>query len=305
MKDEMKYNNSSISTTTKSSKRIWLILVVVATVLLNYPHLLFLSMIHQRAPISVNKAIVNQIRVMEKEPSNNNEIESNYMQERGKGLDDGHPITTTSLPYRVHYLMGCHSTPLYSHLHIPLDTPPNQSTKKISIDAWTLGCSPKCRADPNIQCESDNFLSNPSRFMQMAYAQQLQLPADSIIDNHCAGEDDEGSDHTGNICTMNDRSSNDVSQLRISRRLIPHVLVMHENEVLAHNVQDLLQAMNLVEVSRCRHTISSVQLLDADDVQSSHSIRVQIPGLKKIVDIGFEHVIVFVKSDGRSKDEPM
>ena len=290
MKDKIKYSDSSISTTNKSSKRLWLILVVIATVLLNYPHLLFLSMIHQRAPISVNKAVVNQIRMMETELFSNNETKSIDIQD----LDDEHPIAGASSPYSVHYLMGCHSLPLYSHLHIPTHTISNQPKNKISIDAWALDCSPKCRADPTIQCESDNFLSNPARFMQMTYS---QLELSDSTDNHCTDENNKESDHTDNVCTINN-SRNDVSQTQKSCRPIPHVLLMHENEVLPDNVQDLLQAMKLVEVSRCWHTITSVRMLNVDDDVNS-SIRFRILGVNKVVKISFEHVIVFVKLDGK------
>ena len=61
--------------------------------------------------------------------------------------------------YTIHYLMGCHSTPLSSHLHTP----------NIKFETWTLDCSPQCRADPKHDCESDRFLKDPVKFVEDEY----------------------------------------------------------------------------------------------------------------------------------------
>jgi len=87
--------------------------ILVALVLLNYPHLLYLGFIHQRGPIVVNQYLAAEIN-REARPGNPN----NNSQK--------------SQPYTIHFLMGCHSAPLYSHLHIP----------NARLDAWHLDCSP-------------------------------------------------------------------------------------------------------------------------------------------------------------------
>jgi GPI mannosyltransferase 3 len=90
---------------------------------------LYLGTIHQRAPIDVNKAIVHRIQKL--------------------GKDD---IT-------VHYLLSCHSTPLYSHLHV----------RGVHIQAWHLDCSPTCRASETLVCESAAFERDPVAFVQGVY----------------------------------------------------------------------------------------------------------------------------------------
>jgi phosphatidylinositol glycan class B len=105
-------------------RKAWLTLGV----LLNLVTVLYLGLFHQRAPIDVNRAIVNLVR---REPQT----------------------------YSIHYLMGCHSTPLLSHLH----TPP------VKFETWTLDCSPDCRSNSKIECESDRFSKHPARFMEETY----------------------------------------------------------------------------------------------------------------------------------------
>jgi len=107
--------------------------------LLNYPHLLFLGFTHQAASIGINREIVKHIQEMETAMSSTGQR------------------TSTAREYSIHYLMGCHSTPLYSHLHI---------RRGVVIRARTLDCSPQCRADPNTLCEADRFQVIPFDFIK-------------------------------------------------------------------------------------------------------------------------------------------
>jgi hypothetical protein len=99
-------------------------------VLANLIPVLYLGLFHQRAPIDVNRAIVD---IVKHEPQT----------------------------YTIHYLMGCHSTPLLSHLHAP----------PVKFETWTLDCSPACRSNPKVVCESDLFSGNPGQFMEDTYFQ--------------------------------------------------------------------------------------------------------------------------------------
>ncbi len=65
--------------------------------------------------------------------------------------------------YSVHYLTGCHSAPLYSHLHIP----------NVRVSAWHLDCSPDCRSHQGKVCESDAFLNDPLGFAVSAYGDSV------------------------------------------------------------------------------------------------------------------------------------
>jgi hypothetical protein len=109
-------------------------MILIIGAFLNFVAILYLGLLHQRAPIDVNRAILKTV----------------------KGFTQ--PATVTRL-YRVHYLMGCHSTPLLSHLHLP----------PVKFETWYLDCSPSCRADPTIDCESDAFSKNPQEFIQRKY----------------------------------------------------------------------------------------------------------------------------------------
>ena len=104
--------------------------IIVTYAMTNLLAVLYLGLIHQRAPIQVNRAILKAVAMTE---------------------DTG--------PIHVHYLMGCHSTPLLSHLHYP--------TRRIA--PWYLDCSPECRKDPDIECESELFSNDPNTFLRSTY----------------------------------------------------------------------------------------------------------------------------------------
>lgn len=113
---------------------------IVGGALANLLVVMYLGLVHQRAPIEVNRHILETV--------------------------NGSPQT-----YRIHYLMGCHSTPLLSHLHSP-------PTK---FETWTLDCSADCRANPNVECESDIFSRDPGQFMEKAYLPCTEAEEDSCL----------------------------------------------------------------------------------------------------------------------------
>lgn len=133
----------------KCASRRRFIFCYLPLLLLNYPHLLFLTSTHQAAAIGMNKKIVKHIQETEKENPNH-----------------GNKKTLGRRKYDIHYLMGCHSTPLYSHLHI----------RGTRVRAWALDCSPQCRADPNVLCEADRFQEDPLAFIKKAYASRKSAP---------------------------------------------------------------------------------------------------------------------------------
>lgn len=105
-------------------RSLWTTLAVLA----NLIPVLYLGLFHQRAPIDVNRAIVDLVK--------------------------NEPQT-----YTIHYLLGCHSTPLLSHLHAP----------PVKFEPWALDCSPECRSNPKVICESDLFSQDPGQFMEDTY----------------------------------------------------------------------------------------------------------------------------------------
>lgn len=133
----------------KCASRRRFIFCYLPLLLLNYPHLLFLTSTHQAAAIGMNRKIAKQIQEVEKKISNH-----------------GNKKTQGTRKYNIHYLMGCHSTPLYSHLHI----------RGTRVRAWALDCSPQCRADPNKLCEADRFQEDPFAFIKKAYTSMKSAP---------------------------------------------------------------------------------------------------------------------------------
>lgn len=111
--------------------------LILILILLNYPHLIYLGVIHQRGPIAVNEYLSTAINEETLQVSQSNEIREYY----------------------IHYLTGCHSAPVYSHLHTP----------NVRVSAWHLDCSPDCRSHPGRVCESDAFLKDPLGFIISAY----------------------------------------------------------------------------------------------------------------------------------------
>ena len=129
----------------KQKQRFYLIFTFL--VMVNLCIWFYLARFHQRAPIQVNKLIVTQL------------------QKQSQKFN----IST------IHYLMGCHSTPIYSHLHAFTD---KDSATRIKIR--TLDCSPTCRLlekqNPKQTpiCESNLFLQNPIGFLQATYSLHIE-----------------------------------------------------------------------------------------------------------------------------------
>ena len=105
---------------------------LVTLVLANLIAVLYLGLFHQSGPINVNRDI---LRLSEQTIA---------------------PISTVSIHY---WTGGCHSTPLLSSLHSP----------PFRFETRTLDCSPSCRADPHVLCESDRFRRDPLSFLKDVY----------------------------------------------------------------------------------------------------------------------------------------
>ncbi|GKZ01238.1 hypothetical protein MPSEU_001074800 [Mayamaea pseudoterrestris] len=98
----------------------------------NFAATLYLGMLHQTAPISVNRKIIDLTR-------------------SGPGV--------SNTIYSIYFWTGdCHSTPLHSHLHSPT----------YQFETWSLDCSPICLTDPAIMCESERFAADPLSFVNDA-----------------------------------------------------------------------------------------------------------------------------------------
>ncbi|XP_037070567.1 GPI mannosyltransferase 3-like isoform X2 [Pollicipes pollicipes] len=102
--------------------------------LTNVAAALYLGLVHQRGPLDVTSQLVTR-------------------------LHDG-PLDKAS----ILYLMPCHSTPLYSHLHL-------------NVTTRFLTCEPNLAAAANYVDEADQFYSGPLRWLRHEYPSLLAQPA--------------------------------------------------------------------------------------------------------------------------------
>jgi len=207
---------------------------LIAVVLLVVPNLIalaYLGTFHQGAPIQINQRIRQLVA-------------------RGREKN-----------YSVHYLMGCHSAPLYSHLHVP----------SIHIDAWALDCSPDCRASPDVDCESDLFSKDPTRFVDNVY-NLLESETDTCSSNI----EDEG------FCAF-------------EARKVPDFLAVYSQE--AFILKGRLDNMGLEEVDRFAHGINglkvgSVQFGDDFAIDSFRHVN-----LFGMVELSLEDMVLFARPE--------
>lgn len=205
-------------------------LVMTWLVLPNLVALVYLGSFHQGAPILINQRI-------------------------------RHLVTHGSKKrYTVHYLMGCHSTPLYSHLHVPT----------VEIDAWTLDCSPECRASDDLDCESNLFSQNSTWFVDSTY-NLVEAEA-----NQCSSSDQE------KFCLLETRP-------------VPDLLAVYSLEALV--LKSRFERMGLEEVGRFAHAINWVKVGSfqfGDDFSSNGFRHVLLFG---VVELSLEDMVLFAKPE--------
>ena len=163
--------------------------------------ILYLGVIHQAGPIAIQRGLVRHIQ--------------QHM-----------PTTrhTSKLPVTVDYLMECHSTPLYSHLH---------TTSAVELKANYLSCPPSCRVLGD--CESDLFRQGPQAFMRSYYwifMDHNRTECNNVNDNTCF--------------------------LMFSGRDTPDYIAISSTDERV--LQAELQTMNMVPVGRYRHTMTGLRI---------------------------------------------
>lgn len=268
-----KHDCRSASLSLASKRTRFFVMIVV---LLNYPHLLFLNMIHQSAPISINRAITNHIQRL------------NAMN-HSNGLDQ-----EQMNHYSIHYLMGCHSTPLYSHLHVPSNDN-SRHGRPTPIDAWTLDCSPSCRK--NSYCESDEFISNPHDFIMKSYFHNQEDVINKEYNRQSQIEECNMND-AEQTCLVKNSKNDGIHGMRL--RAIPDFLAIFENELNSHYVQNAIEnEMGLFEIGRFRHCIKDIEFTRINTNamvphihwSSDHILHFEVFGIALVV--SFDHMILF------------
>lgn len=185
------------------SKFAWYLVVLLA--LFNIPHLCFLGRVHQRGPLDVNESITTHIQQ--------------------------HIHTSNLTSASIHYLMSCHSTPLYSHLHIP--GMKSKDRNPFPIEARYLDCSPQCRSDAQSICESDRFEQDPYIFIQEEYFDREAL--------------DQCITHMNGTCEGS-----------LVYRHMPDIVVIKQRHLLVNGVSEFFLATGFREIETCRHTINGM-----------------------------------------------
>mmetsp|Transcript_10194 Transcript_10194/g.15370 ORF Transcript_10194/g.15370 Transcript_10194/m.15370 type:complete len:685 (-) Transcript_10194:232-2286(-) len=248
------YQKSGASFVRSSSKRRRNYLLL-SLCILNYPHLIYLSVVHQRAPIEVNERISSFL--------------SELIQKNNGSKGD---IESSDSKYSVHYLMGCHSTPLYSHLHIP-----SKDDKKaaVNVETWHLDCSPECRSKSTL-CESTQFELDPFAFITSSYG---LAGGGQVCSN--SREDIE-------VCAKNERHDD--------MKPLPDIMAIYESDLnRGFNLESVLVQNGMKIVGRCRHGIKGVQISRpklGDKKQVSRGgvfSDAQIPS----VEVEFDFMIIF------------
>jgi hypothetical protein len=200
-------------------------LLRITGVMLNCAAVTYLGLIHQRAPIDVNRQIVQLVK---------------------------HEPQT----YTIHYLMGCHSTPLLSHLHNP----------PIKFDTWTLDCSPECRSNPDVECQSEIFSKDPGNFMEETYF-------------YC-------SDFEVGTC---------VTDLRI---FYPDFLVAQAGDMPA--MRSRIYSMGMKEVGRFVNGINGIRLADrltlGEEAFSNDSFT-KVDIFSDLLVLSLDEIVLFANSD--------
>mmetsp|Transcript_14473 Transcript_14473/g.20639 ORF Transcript_14473/g.20639 Transcript_14473/m.20639 type:complete len:390 (+) Transcript_14473:873-2042(+) len=308
-------------------------LVILILILSNYPHLYFLSMIHQRAGLDANHAIASLIhdhlnnRISSSNNTTNPNMEKTTTISKTNhsyfSLSSSSSSSSLSFPeFHVHYLMGCHSAPVYSHMHVP----------SVRIHAWTLDCSPKCRLlehmngnhdndnasngdhntrHPTIVCESNKFLSYPTKFVSDCYSLVVNNVTTSN-NSHCNNYSDNsvGNDNRNMTCHHNDDHDYDHGTSLVGygkddeKRDIPDFLLMFESQLNSNGgtMRKILEEdMKLVEYSKFPHLIRGIRLLNTN---TNHGVSAGNSGgsmnllryFTSKIDIDMEHLVLYMKT---------
>ena len=213
-------------------------LLLAALVVLNYPHLLYLSLIHQRGPIAVNSYVASMVNK--------------------RALGEKNEDTQQ---YSVHYLMGCHSAPVYSHLH----------AIGAAVETWHLDCSPECRSNSSLVCESDAFSKDPLRFVKSTYG---------ISDPGGDGDDS---------CMLADSVKEAPSFLVVMQEyaaVIDHILTEKLKMSHAGSIQHTVKSLSFHRKNHHDTTISHQCL---SNEASCHDVF----NLLSLIDVHFDHIEVY------------
>ncbi|KAL7576454.1 hypothetical protein ACA910_017964 [Epithemia clementina (nom. ined.)] len=242
-------------------------------VLPNLIALLYLGLFHQRGPIAVNEWIVQDAL---RQATSTTGVEGR--------------LARSTKAIHVHYLTGgCHSTPLHSHLH---------GHPALQFITYTLDCSPTCRSDPNLQCETDRFQKNPFEFLQQKHY-DIRTPV-SVEANECstgssndepAGTISLSSDSSEPICRQSPHSAQVSTGGERTKLEVDYVITM------SCYVDTLKSSLGLREAVRFVHNINGARVFGMEFGEGfalSHFQRLNVLHLSWI-EVSLDEMVILVK----------
>jgi hypothetical protein len=181
--------------------------------------------------------------------------------------------------------MGCHSTPLYSHLHLTKHIGSLYIT--VPIDAWYLDCSPRCRSDPLVLCESDQFTRNSFKFITENYEYNAEhMHRLCSVENVCINK---ALDESGAIL----KSAPDFIAIFEQDANRPGSKGMKDVRV-----KDILKSMGLEEAERIKHVMKGISISRPDshnNYENDQDEILRLPRLGLSIKFHFEHMLLFRK----------
>mmetsp|Transcript_9828 Transcript_9828/g.26803 ORF Transcript_9828/g.26803 Transcript_9828/m.26803 type:complete len:393 (-) Transcript_9828:721-1899(-) len=239
--------------------------LMLLAALANVIAVVFLGCYHQRAPIDVNRSITdavgNSLRFAHVQAT----IEANRNTSRDMSTSTSASLST----YRVDYLMGCHSAPLLSHLHM-------QHARFITK---TLDCSPSCRSNPSVNCESDRFHHDPTNFIHELYG---------IQESSCESED--GGDASARTCPALE-----------AQHSLPDFLVIMSPQL--EQAEQILSRLGYTQLGQFFHAISGVGIMQGEAIEdgdlmggTDELLALQVPFTDHRVRFSAEFMILMVRS---------
>jgi GPI mannosyltransferase 3 len=138
-------------------------LLLALLILINGPVACYLSTRHQRGPIDALDHLAGAI-------GRAGRAAEVYITVRLSLCGSSRGLTGGRVLFQVHFLMPCHATPFYSHLHVP----------NVDVTLRSLDCSPEGRLSPE-GSESDRFQKDPAGFVQGLYGKGVWSWPDYVV----------------------------------------------------------------------------------------------------------------------------
>lgn len=133
---------------------------------------------------------------------------------------------------------------------------------------WYLDCSPKCRGDPNAECESDTFAKDPDHFMKQTY-----FDCDESDSQTCSNEGGRG----------------------LNRHGIPDYLICNSHDL--HRMRTHLASLGMQEIGRFVQGITGVRVSNyltvGDDVLFEDPEITKSSLFRDSVSMSFEELVLF------------